>query len=90
MATLAIDVSHGCGDDAASAGGAVALHAKASSSCCSAILAEGGTDETGYTCTQCSKPCSKVMAPPVAYWTCVCGTRRSQVIAPPADEVLNG
>jgi hypothetical protein len=86
MAEVMIDTSHDCGDGAAPTTGIVAIHTRASSSCCDAILAEGGTDETGYTCAQCAKPCSKVMGSPTAHWTCTCGTRRSQVITQPVDE----
>jgi hypothetical protein len=82
-----IDVSHDCehGENAGPATDLVPVHEKAESSCCGAVLAEGGTDETGYTCTQCSQPTAKVMGPPTAHWTCKCGTRRSQVITQPVD-----
>lgn len=87
MAELSIDTSHDCehGEDAGPAGGVVPVHQAARSSCCGAVLAEGGTDEAGYTCTGCAKPCSKVMGDPTAHWTCLCGTRRSQVVTQPVD-----
>lgn len=87
MARLLIDTSHDCehGDDAGPVGDAMGLHEAAASSCCGAILAEGGTDEAGYTCTGCSQPCTKVMGPKTAHWTCKCGTRRKQVITQPED-----
>ena len=66
-------------------GGRIHVHAKASSSCCSATLAEGGTDEKGYTCTACGKPCTKVMGPKTARWTCLCGQPRQQAVTEPED-----
>lgn len=82
-----IDVSHDCehGEDAGPVGGAVAVHEKAESNCCQAVLAEGGNDADGYTCTACGRPTTKVMGPPTAHWKCKCGTRRSQVITSAAD-----
>ena len=84
MATL-IDTSHDCETGGDAAPGAIPVQRKASSSCCGATLAEGGTDETGHTCTACGQPATKVMGPPTAHWTCVCGQRRSQVITDPQD-----
>jgi len=66
-------------------GGMIAVQAKASSSCCGAKLAEGGTDEKGHTCTGCNKPAAKVMGPRTARWTCLCGQPRQQVITEPQD-----
>ena len=85
MASIAIDVSHGCGPDAAPAPGVIPVQRKASSSCCGATLAEGGTDETGHTCTACRQPATKVLGEPTAHWTCKCGQRRSQVITTPTE-----
>lgn len=87
MAQVAIDVSHDCehGENCGPDSGVVAVHEKAGSSCCGAVLAEGGNDAGGYTCTQCSQPCEKVMGPPTAHWTGRCGTRRSQVLTQPVD-----
>lgn len=90
MASGVIDVAHDCEDGGDAAGGAVAVHEKASSSCCGAVLAEGGTPETGFTCTVCGQPCELVLGPPTAHWTCVCGTRRSQVITQVTDHPAEG
>lgn len=84
---MAIDVSHGCEGGGDAVGGTVPVHEAARSSCHGAILAEGGTPETGFSCTECGQPCDRVMGPPTAHWTCHCGTRRSQVITQPIDEV---
>ena len=80
-----VNLDHGCKDGGGARPGAIAVQAKASSSCCGATLAEGGTDETGHTCTKCGKPATKVMGPKTAHWTCVCGQRRSQVVTEPQD-----
>jgi hypothetical protein len=85
MASVAIDTSHDCEGGGRVAGDLVPVHQKASSACCGAVLAEGGTDEAGHTCTGCSQPTTKVMGPPTAYWTCGCGTVRSQVVTTPTD-----
>lgn len=86
--SLAIDVSHECGASEPEhiKPGAIPVQQKASSSCCGAKLAEGGTDEAGHACTGCQKPTTKVMGPPTAHWTCGCGVRRSQVVTVPVDE----
>ena len=84
MATL-IDTSHDCETGGDAAPGAIPVQRKASSSCCGATLAEGGTDESGHTCTACQSPTSKVMGPKTAHWTCVCGQRRQQIITDPQD-----
>ena len=55
MATL-IDTSHDCETGGDAAPGAIPVQRKASSSCCGATLAEGGTDENGHTCTACGQP----------------------------------
>lgn len=70
-----VDVSHGCASGGGTAG-VIPVHRSASSHCCAAVLAEGGTPETGFTCTGCGRPCSRVLGPPVAHWTCLCGERR--------------
>lgn len=89
-----VNISHGCAsgggtayvrDGAVLPGGLIPVQAKASSSCCGATLAEGGTDEKGHTCTACGKPATKVMGAKTAHWTCPCGQRRSQVITDPQD-----
>lgn len=85
MASIAIDVSHGCEGGGEPVDGLVPVHQAARSSCCGEVLAEGGTDEAGYHCTACSQPCQKVMGEPTAHWTCKCGTKRSQVITQPQD-----
>jgi hypothetical protein len=85
-----ISVAHDCEGGGDAVGGVVPVHRKASSSCCGAVLAEGGSDEAGYACTGCSQPCEKVLGPRTAHWTCHCGTRRSQVIAEPVDEPAEG
>lgn len=85
MADVSIDVTHDCEGGGDAVGGAVAVHQAARSACCGAILAEGGTDEKGYTCTQCGQPTTKVMGDPTAHWTCKCGTVRTQVITKPVD-----
>lgn len=88
MAQVVIDATHHCDDDAQVAGSTIGVHRAARSSCHGAILAEGGTPETGFTCTECNEPCEKVVGPRTAHWIChPCGTRRSQVIAEPVDEV---
>lgn len=87
MADVAIDVSHDCEGGGDAVGGAIGVHRAALSACCAAILAEGGTDELGYTCTECSQPTAKVTSEPKAHWTCKCGTVRSQVITTAVDEV---
>jgi hypothetical protein len=86
--SVAIDVRHGCGATRLQhiKPGAIPVQRKASSSCCGAKLQEGGTDETGHTCTGCGEPTSKVLGPRTAHWTCGCGVRRSQVISDPVDE----
>lgn len=85
MATYAIDTAHGCADGGAPAPGAIAVLRKASSDCCNAMLAEGGTDETGHACTQCHSPCARVLGEQVAHWTCKCGTPRRQVVTQAQD-----
>jgi hypothetical protein len=87
-----IDVSHDCehGENAGPTTGAVALHEKAGSSCCGAVLAAGGSDADGYTCTQCGQPCQKVMGALTAHWTCHCGTRRQQVVTQATDVPAEG
>jgi hypothetical protein len=90
MATVAIDPTHDCEGGGDVPGGVVAVHEKASSSCCGAVLAEGGNDEAGYTCTGCGQPCEKVMGPPTAHWTCSCGTRRQQVVTQATDHPAEG
>lgn len=92
MAQAVIDVSHDCehGDDAGPDSGVVAVHQAARSSCCGAVLAEGGTEETGWTCTGCSQPCDRVTGDPIAHWTCKCGTYRTQVITQPSDHPAEG
>lgn len=86
MAQVAISTDHGCEGGGAAVGDLIPVHQAARSSCHGAVLAEGGNDETGYACTECSQACTKVMGPPTAHWTCHCGTRRSQVITEPIDE----
>jgi hypothetical protein len=85
MAEAQIDVSHHCGDDAGPDSGVVAVHQAARSSCCGEVLAEGGTPETGFSCTGCGQPCERVLGDLTAHWTCLCGTRRSQVLTVPTD-----
>lgn len=85
MATVAIDPTHDCEGGGEVPGGMATVHERASSSCCGAVLAEGGSDEAGYACTGCGQPCAKVMGAPTAYWTCSCGAPRSQVIERPAE-----
>jgi hypothetical protein len=85
MATVAIDPSHDCDSGGSVKPGVIPVHQAARSACCGAVLAEGGTDEAGHTCTGCSQPTTKVMGPPTAYWTCVCGQRRSQVVTTAQD-----
>lgn len=89
MSVLPIDIRHGCGATGPEhiKPGSVVAQRKASSACCSATLAEGGTDEAGHTCTGCGKPTERVLGPRTAHWTCGCGVRRSQVINDPVDEV---
>jgi hypothetical protein len=82
---IAIDVSHDCEQGGGVKPGAIAVQAKASSSCCGAALAEGGTDEAGHTCTSCGKAATKVMGPRTAHWTCTCGQPRSQAVTEPQD-----
>jgi hypothetical protein len=86
MAQVTISTDHDCDGGGEAVGGAIGVHQATRSACHGAILAEGGTDETGYTCTGCSQPTTKVMGPPTAHWTCHCGTRRSQVVTQPVDE----
>lgn len=92
MAQLAIDTSHDCehGDDCGPDSGTLPAHQAATSSCCGAVLKEGGTPETGFTCTGCEQPCERVLGPLTAYWTGKCGTRRKQVITQPVDVPAEG
>jgi len=83
MATL-VNTTHDC-EHGGGATGVIPVQRKASSSCCGATLAEGGTDEAGHTCTGCGKPCTRVLGQPAAHWTCRCGQRRQQVITDPQD-----
>ena len=85
MATVAIDPSHDCEGGGEPVKGLIPVHQAARSACCGAVLAEGGTDEAGHTCTECSKPTTKVMGEPTAHWTCVCGQARQQVVTQPQD-----
>lgn len=96
MTSYLIDTSHDCEHGGVVAyldrdtgtlkpGGVIPVQAKASSSCCGATLAQGGTDQTGHTCTACGKPTAKVMGPKTAHWTCTCGQRRNQVVTEPQD-----
>lgn len=85
-----IDVSHDCESGGGSVTDTAPVHQAASSSCCGAVLAEGGTPETGFTCSQCGEPCERVLGEPTAHWTCHCGTRRSQVITVPVDHPAEG
>lgn len=80
------DFTHDCDSGGAPARGLIPVQRKASSACCGAKLAEGGTDEGGHTCTSCQQPAVKVMGQPTAHWTCICGQRRSQVITQPEDD----
>ena len=80
-----VNTSHGCASGGGAAG-AIPVLQKASSSCCGAVLAEGGTEAAGYACTGCGQPASRVMSDPVAHWTCLCGQRRQQVITIPQDD----
>lgn len=82
---IQVDVSHGCRTGGAAAPGAIAVQAKAASGCCGSKLAEGGTPGTGFTCTGCGRAASRVLADPVAHWTCACGQPRTQVITRPQD-----
>lgn len=83
---LAIDASHGCPSGGGVAKGLVPVQRKASSACCGAVLAEGGSEEAGHTCTGCGNATTRVLAEPVAHWTCHCGQRRSQVVTQATDE----
>jgi hypothetical protein len=87
MASIQVNSDHDCEHGGGSVGGAIAVVQKASSSCCGAKLAEGGTDEAGHTCTGCGQATSKVMGDRIAHWTCPCGDRRQQVITDPQSEV---
>lgn len=80
------DFTHDCDGGGEPAPGLIPVQRKASSSCCGAALAQGGTDESGHTCTACSQPAAKVVGPATAHWTCACGTRRSQVMTEPEDD----
>jgi hypothetical protein len=82
---VAIDTRHGCPSGGGVAKGRVPVQKKASSACCGATLAEGGTPETGFTCTACGKSTTRVLSDPVAHWTCHCGQKRSQVITTPTE-----
>ena len=81
--SLAIDTSHGCADGGAVAAGLVPVQRKASSACCSALL--DLADDGSFTCQNCGKATTRVLAHPVAHWTCTCGQRRSQVITTPTE-----
>lgn len=83
---IAIDVSHGCAAGGGVAKGLVPVQEKASSACCGAVLAEGGTPEAGFTCTACGKATTRVLSDMTAHWTCKCGQRRQQVITRATDE----
>lgn len=87
MARIAIDASHDCEGGGGVMPGLIPVQQKASSSCCGAKLAEGGTDEAGHTCTACGQATTRVLGPKTAHWTCTCGQRRSQVITEAHDEV---
>lgn len=82
-----IDPRHDCadGDNAGPDGGVVPVHQEARSSCCAAVLAEGGTPETGFSCTACGRACERVLGPHTAHWTCKCGQRRKQVVTVAED-----
>lgn len=84
--SVAINTAHDCEHGGGIMPGLIPVHRKAASACCGAVLAEGGTDEAGHTCTGCSQPADKVLGPPTAHWTCHCGQRRSQVVTEPVDE----
>lgn len=100
--SLAIDTSHGCRSGGGVRPGVVPVQQKASSACCGAklalaestkaALAAATTEEeylavtVAYTCKDCGQPAAKVLAQPVAHWTCVCGVKRSQVITTATDE----
>ena len=95
MTAITINTSHeGCEfdghPDGAHMPGVIPVHRAARSACCSAVLAEGGNDADGYTCTACGKPTEKVLGDRKAHWTCRCGTRRSQVVTEPVDEPAEG
>ncbi len=85
MPEYAVSLGHDCEHGGGITPGAIAVQRKASSSCCGATLAEGGTDAAGHTCTACAQPTSKVLGPKTAHWTCVCGQRRSQAVTEPQD-----
>jgi hypothetical protein len=78
-------LDHDCEHGGGAVGGLLAVHQKASSSCCGEILAEGGTPEKGFSCSKCGKKCQRVLGAPTAHWTCPCGERREQVQALPAE-----
>lgn len=75
------DFSHHCVHGGVPAPGAIPVVRKASSHCCGVTLAEGGTEAAGFTCTGCGGAASRVLGPPVAHWTCLCGQRRSQEVS---------
>jgi len=88
MGVIVLDPAHGCEGGGSVGPGVIPIQQHAASSCCGAVLQEGGTDEAGHTCTGCGKPTGKVMGPPTMYWGCGdCGETRSQVVELPADGV---
>jgi hypothetical protein len=82
---IQVNTAHDCEHGGGTGPGLIPVQRKASSGCCGAKLAEGGTDGSGHTCTACGKPAAKVMGPRIAHWTCLCGQKRSQVITEPQD-----
>lgn len=86
MAVVVVDTSHHCEGGGDHVGGAIPVQQFAQSSCHGAILAEGGTPETGFHCTECGEPCERVLSELTAKWTCHCGTVRTQVVTQPVDE----
>jgi hypothetical protein len=79
------DFTHDCDGGGGPAPGLIPVQRKAASSCCGAKLAEGGTPETGFTCSGCSEPAERVQGPATAHWTCTCGQPRHQVLTDPED-----
>ncbi len=75
---LVVNTWHHCEHGAKPVPGAIAVVTQALSSCCGAILAEGGTPEAGWTCTACGQGCERVMGEPAASWTCHCGEQMSR------------
>lgn len=86
-ATHLVTYAHDCAPGIAELAidGVTPVVQQATSDCCGAVLAEGGTVEAGFSCTACGKPCQRVLSARMAHWTCQCGVIRHQELQPKPD-----